>query len=213
MLGAVVYDGPSRLDGERVVCVVTGFHVVNNPKTGDMLQTWILRADQHPMEARKSGADFSVCVYVAVADADGFARQSHNPLDHDAVGLGGIAKGDDLPGAGPPEEEHRLVHEDAVARHIGRAGDIVADVPTIGANSPGDYFMGFDPAVELKAAVFANDLSMRSQERRGHRSAGHDKRSKQPLDAPGLEDNDGHQQPHDFLGNVYHKSERLLASC
>jgi len=60
--GAVIYDGPSRLDGERILVIVTGLHKpTSNAKTGNMLQCWILRADLSPVNASKSGADKSVC--------------------------------------------------------------------------------------------------------------------------------------------------------
>lgn len=60
--GVVVYDGESLLDGERIVCLVSGVTVPSqNSKTGGMLQTWILRADQPPLDAARTGADRSVC--------------------------------------------------------------------------------------------------------------------------------------------------------
>lgn len=60
--GAVIYQGPSRLDGQPIVAVVTGLRDRSaNPKTGGMLQTYILRADVPPLEAIESGADASVC--------------------------------------------------------------------------------------------------------------------------------------------------------
>lgn len=60
--GVVVYDGESQLDGERILCLVSGISVgSSNSKTGPVLQTWILRADQPPIEAARSGADRSVC--------------------------------------------------------------------------------------------------------------------------------------------------------
>lgn len=60
--GLVVYDGPSRLDGERVVGILTGLaRPSSNPKTGPMLQLWILRGDRSPQDAVKSGDDVSVC--------------------------------------------------------------------------------------------------------------------------------------------------------
>jgi hypothetical protein len=59
--GYVVYDGPSQLDGERIVMIATGFKdSSNNPKTSGMIQTWILRADVHPVVAL-DGDDRSVC--------------------------------------------------------------------------------------------------------------------------------------------------------
>ena len=57
-----VYDGPSLLDGERIVVLASGFRRESqNTKTGDMIQTWILRYDIAPHEAQKTGADGSVC--------------------------------------------------------------------------------------------------------------------------------------------------------
>lgn len=59
MSGVTVYEGPSVLDGEPIVCVATLRSA--NRKTGDMVQTWIMRADMSPVEALSKGADVSVC--------------------------------------------------------------------------------------------------------------------------------------------------------
>ena len=60
--GCVLYDGPSRIDGKRIVVILTGLtDDSENVKTGKMLQTWILRADRKPTVARKDGCDVSVC--------------------------------------------------------------------------------------------------------------------------------------------------------
>jgi len=60
--GAVIYEGPSRLDGAPIVVVVTGLaRPSKNAKTRDMLQTWILRADVNPVDAVRLGADESIC--------------------------------------------------------------------------------------------------------------------------------------------------------
>ena len=60
--GCVLYDGPSRIDGKRIVVILTGLtDDSENVKTGAMLQTWILRADRKPTTARKEGFDVSVC--------------------------------------------------------------------------------------------------------------------------------------------------------
>lgn len=60
--GAVLYRGPSRLDGAPVVVVATGLDGSStNSKTGPMIQTWILRADMHPVEAVNTGADAAIC--------------------------------------------------------------------------------------------------------------------------------------------------------
>lgn len=78
LIGGVIYQGPSMIDGSPIVVIVTGFRKSKNSKTGAMLQTWILRADQTPTEAVKSGADQSICgdcrhrdssCYVVVAQA------------------------------------------------------------------------------------------------------------------------------------------------
>lgn len=62
MNGLVVYNGPSLWDGEPIVMIVTGVsRRSQNPKTGDMLQTWILREDMHPVEALQSGSDSTIC--------------------------------------------------------------------------------------------------------------------------------------------------------
>lgn len=57
--GFVFYDGPSALDGAPIV----GIAILrsDNSKTGDMVQTYILRADQHPLDAIASGEDASIC--------------------------------------------------------------------------------------------------------------------------------------------------------
>lgn len=57
--GFVFYDGPSMLDGSPIL----GIAILNseNAKTGDMVQTFIIRADIAPVEAIKAGADVSIC--------------------------------------------------------------------------------------------------------------------------------------------------------
>ena len=57
--GYVIYDGPSMLDGSRIVAIAT-LHSTNR-KTGNMVQTWIMRADMDPIAANRWGFDISVC--------------------------------------------------------------------------------------------------------------------------------------------------------
>lgn len=59
MPGAVIYRGPSMLDGEPIV--VVAIWSSQNRKTGDMLQTYILRSDLDPLTANKLGEDYSIC--------------------------------------------------------------------------------------------------------------------------------------------------------
>ena len=57
--GFIFYRGFSPVDGAPIV----GIAVLKskNIKTGDMVQTYILRADVHPMDAIKSADDASIC--------------------------------------------------------------------------------------------------------------------------------------------------------
>jgi len=55
----IIYKGPSLLDGEPIVVIATDSD--RNTKTGRVLQTYILREDISPLEASKTGADFSIC--------------------------------------------------------------------------------------------------------------------------------------------------------
>jgi hypothetical protein len=57
--GVVLYRGPSLIDGAPIVAVAT--FETSNRKTGDMVQTWILRADRDPVRAVATGADRSIC--------------------------------------------------------------------------------------------------------------------------------------------------------
>ena len=52
--GYILWRGPSLLDGSPIV--VIAIKKSGNRKTGRMLQTYILRADQTPVEAIRSGA-------------------------------------------------------------------------------------------------------------------------------------------------------------
>lgn len=56
---AIIYSGPSLIDGAPIVCVA--IVTSGNSKTGNMIQTHILRADVSPLEASKTGQDFSIC--------------------------------------------------------------------------------------------------------------------------------------------------------
>ena len=59
---AIVYRGPSELDGQPIIVVVSGIDGSSkNGKTGPMLQTWILRSDIEPHIAARNGADESIC--------------------------------------------------------------------------------------------------------------------------------------------------------
>ena len=59
MRGFVFYDGPSVLDGAPII----GIAVLesSNVKTGNMVQTYIIRADLSPVESLQTGKDASIC--------------------------------------------------------------------------------------------------------------------------------------------------------
>jgi hypothetical protein len=60
--GAVLFEGPSQLDGSPIVCIATGIHGQSlNKKTGPMVQTWILPRDIAPDVAITTGEDAAVC--------------------------------------------------------------------------------------------------------------------------------------------------------
>ena len=59
MQHAIIYKGPSLLDGEPIVVVAT--YSNRNTKTGRVVQTYILCDDINPLEASKTGADYSIC--------------------------------------------------------------------------------------------------------------------------------------------------------
>ena len=57
--GVVFYRGPSQIDGADVIGVAV--FASRNTKTGNMVQTYILRADTAPAEASRLGLDASIC--------------------------------------------------------------------------------------------------------------------------------------------------------
>jgi len=75
--GAVIWEGPSALDGESVVLVLAARDGSTNTKTGPLQQLYILRADMDPQTASRTGADASICGdcrHRGVIGADGQLR-------------------------------------------------------------------------------------------------------------------------------------------
>lgn len=56
---SIIYNGPSLIDNSPIV--VVAIVQSGNVKTGNMIQTHIIRADINPMQASKTGADFAIC--------------------------------------------------------------------------------------------------------------------------------------------------------
>jgi hypothetical protein len=62
MRGFILYDGPSEIDGQPIVCIATDPDQSRlNAKTQRVVQTYILRADVGPIEAIRTGDDISIC--------------------------------------------------------------------------------------------------------------------------------------------------------
>lgn len=59
MKHGIIYNGPSLLDGKPIVVIAT--YSDRNTKTGKVLQTYIVRSDINPLEASKTGEDYSIC--------------------------------------------------------------------------------------------------------------------------------------------------------
>jgi hypothetical protein len=55
----VFYRGPSMLTGEPILGIAG--QATSNPKTGPVVQVWVLRSDISPIEAVKSGGDAAIC--------------------------------------------------------------------------------------------------------------------------------------------------------
>jgi len=60
--GAILWEGKSRIDGAPIMLIATGLKTGStNAKTGNLVQTWILRADVKPTTAVQTGEDASIC--------------------------------------------------------------------------------------------------------------------------------------------------------
>lgn len=70
--GAIVYRGPSMLTGDPIVAILTGLDGGSrNPKTGPMVQGFVLRADVGPMDAKRRNIDDAVCGDCQLRGRDG----------------------------------------------------------------------------------------------------------------------------------------------
>ena len=62
ILGYIAYEGPSEIDGAPIVVIVNKINDASkNGKTGDIVQSFIIRSDVNPVEALQTGADESIC--------------------------------------------------------------------------------------------------------------------------------------------------------
>lgn len=71
----IFYDGPSLLDGSRILGIATA--KTSNPKTGPMVQTWILKAEVDPWSIVKANDDASICGNCRHRGVDGKDRSCY----------------------------------------------------------------------------------------------------------------------------------------
>ena len=76
---AILYSGPSLIDGSPIVAIA--IIRSGNSKTGNMIQTHIIRGDISPLEASKTGQDYSIC-----GDCKHRGTRTDNPLKKQAEG-------------------------------------------------------------------------------------------------------------------------------
>jgi hypothetical protein len=97
---SVIYRGPSLIDGKPIVAVA--IVKSGNSKTGNMVQTYIMREDMTPCEASKTGADYSICgdcPHRGEVTTDPKRKQAKNRLCYVVLGQGptivhkGLARG------------------------------------------------------------------------------------------------------------------------
>ena len=60
-LGFIAYEGPSEIDGKPIVVIINKLNGSKNIKTGDVVQSFIIRSDINPVKALQTGDDLSIC--------------------------------------------------------------------------------------------------------------------------------------------------------
>lgn len=77
-LGAIFYRGPSLLTGDPIVGILTGLEGGSlNPKTGAMVQAWVIRPDLAPMDAVRANVDDAICGDCKLRGRDGRDRKCY----------------------------------------------------------------------------------------------------------------------------------------
>ena len=77
MNNSIIYKGPSLIDGSPII--VIALVKSSNKKTGNMVQTYIIRSDMDPLTASKYGYDDAVCgscKHRGLADPEGHGKQA-----------------------------------------------------------------------------------------------------------------------------------------
>ncbi len=133
----IIYEGPSLIDGAPIAVIVTDRTA--NTKTGNMLQTWIIRTDVPPHLAAKDGRDVSICgdcplrmnpetgkrrCYVQVYQAplsvyNAYHRGRYTRADARDVGRGRLVR---IGSYGDPAAVPASVWHDLASKATGRTG-------------------------------------------------------------------------------------------
>jgi len=76
----LLYEGPSELDGEPIVLLMTGDdRPSSNTKTGPMMQTWIIKQNESPTEAYHNQTTQSICGDCPLQNGICYVTLSHSP--------------------------------------------------------------------------------------------------------------------------------------
>lgn len=117
-----VWRGPSQLDGSPIVLIASGIvRASANSKTGDMIQTWILRMGMSPMFALTHGLDRAICGMCMWASGNGcYVNVSRAPT---AIFKAWVAG--NVPSVAP-EAAAQAIHRSGRSLRIGAYGDPAA---------------------------------------------------------------------------------------
>jgi hypothetical protein len=75
--GLVFYEGPSEIGGAPIIGIAT--LVSKNPKTGPMIQTWIMSTLHNPFASVKNKQDYAVCGNCPLRDNGCYVRTGQGP--------------------------------------------------------------------------------------------------------------------------------------
>lgn len=90
--GAIFYDGPSLLDRSQQIIGILTFKS-GNIKTGNLIQSWILNKNLHPVEALHQGKTNAICGNCPLQGDHGEGRGCYVTLGHAPSGIhGGLSR-------------------------------------------------------------------------------------------------------------------------
>lgn len=164
--GYVIYKGPSRVDGSPIVVILMVKSA--NTKTGNMLQTYIIREDVNPLEAVELGLDVSICSncparggIVDEITGETTERTCYVNLGQGPLSVYGAYTRGNYPQLSPHHPIIRELVQDRVVR-LGTYGDPYAapvgfwDVLLVGAKSWTGYTHQWRIATDLRHLCMAS---------------------------------------------------------